>query len=210
MKTVAGRWSLVARGLLFFLVASNQYPATGFAAAVLVENFEDGPSNKVGGRGNTYVQAPSRALAVKAEEGARGGRKALLLKYDKKAEGGPYDSGGWCGYYILLKNGPRYHDGSGYQSITFWVKGARGDEGFVVGLADRHWEEVGDSVKSEPIGRYLQAGRITTEWQKATIPLSTFMLEMKELASVAICFEGSVFPSGAGRGTVVLDDVTFE
>ena len=190
--------------MLFFLAV----PA--FAATALIDDFEDGGSGKVGGRSNTYIMAPSRALAVKAAEGAHGGSKALMLKYDKKDKGGPYDSGGWCGYYTLLKTGSRYFDATGYKSLTLWVKASAGNENFAIGISDRHWDEVGDSVKSEEIGKYLPSGKLTTEWQKATIPLSTFMVEMKELASVAICFEGSLFPGGAGKGTVYVDDLSFE
>jgi hypothetical protein len=181
-----------------------------FAATLLIDDFEGAGTNKLGGRANTYVMAPSRALAVPATQNPHAGSKCLMLKYDKKGKGGPYDSGGWCGYYTLLKTGSRYFDATGYQAITFWVRGETGTENFVVGLADRHWDQVGDSVKSEEIGKYLPAGRLTTEWQKATIPLSTFMVEMKELASLAFCFEGSVLPGGEGRGTVYLDDLMLE
>ncbi len=209
---------LVVKVLFLALVFSAHYLlfttfySLGLAYAnpsLLIDDFEEA-SNKLGGRSSTYVMAPSRSLALKSETGAHGGAKALMLKYDKKDKGGPYDSGGWCGYYTLLKAGAKYFDGTGYQSVSFWVKGAAGGENFVIGLADRHWDEVGDSVKSEAVTRYLPSGKITTEWQKATIPLSTFMLEMKELASLTVCFEGSVFPGGAGKGTVFVDDLMFE
>ena len=180
-----------------------------FAAGVVVDNFEDG-SNKVGGRSNTYVMAPSRTLAIKTAEGAHGGAKALTIKYDKKDKGGPHDGGGWCGYYTMVKSGPRFFDATPYKAFTFWVKGEKGDENFMIGMADRHWDEVGDSVKSEEILKYLPSGKITTEWQKATVPLGEFLLEQKELASVAFCFEGSVFPDGQGKGTIVVDDLMFE
>ena len=179
------------------------------AAPLLVDDFE-GATNKLGGRSNTYVSEPSRALAVRSKDNPHAGTGVLMIKYDKKAKGGPYDSGGWCGYYTTLKSGPRYFDATGYQAVTFWVRGATGNENFVVGLSDHHWEEVGDSVKSEPIGKYLPAGKLTAEWQKATVPLATFMLDMKELASIAVCFEGSLFPDGAGQGTVYVDDVVLE
>ena len=185
-------------------------PVFSFAATALIDDFEDQTANKVGGRASTYVMAPSRALAVKVAEGAHGGAKALMIKYDKKDKGGPYDGGGWCGYYTLVKTGPRYFDATTYQSLTLWVKGEKGGENLMIGLADKHWDEVGDSVKSEEIGKYLSSGKLTAEWQKATIPLSAFMLERKELASIALCFEGSLFPGGAGKGTVFVDDLMFE
>ncbi len=192
--------------VLFFLSG----PLRASADSVLVDDFEQEAANKVGGRTNSYVMAPSRVLALRVTENAHGGKKALVLKYDKKGTGGPYDSGGWCGYYTMLKVGSRYYDASGAKAISFWVRGDREDENFVIGLSDKHWDELGDSVKSEPVVQYLPAGKITKEWQKATVPLSAFMLEAKELASIAICFEGSIYPGGESRGTVYIDDLMLE
>lgn len=176
---------------------------------LLVDDFES-PVNRVNGRSNIYAQEPSRALQVRTQDAAQGGKASLMLKYDKQATGGPYDNGGWCGYYTQVKSGQTWLDASPYTTLTFWVKGAQGDECFMVGLADRHWDELGDSVKSEAIGTYLPAGKITTQWQQARIPLSTFFVDYKELASIAVCFEDACFPEGAGKGTVYLDDVTLE
>ncbi|MEK7817790.1 MAG: DNA polymerase III subunit alpha, partial [Actinomycetota bacterium] len=53
---------------------------------------------------------------------------------------------------------------------------------------------MGDSVKSEPIGQYLPAGKITTAWQKATIPLDdekTFEMMRKGLSDGVFQFESS-------------------
>ncbi len=182
-----------------------------FSAELLIDDFEAAaPVNKLGGNSNTYVMEPSRALALRVKDQAHEGAGALLIKYDKKGTGGPHETGGWCGYYTLLKTGSRFFNATGYSAISFWVKGTAGGENFVLGIADRHWDEVGDSVKSEPIGKYLPAGKLTTEWQKAVIPLDTFLVDMTKLASLAICFEGSVFPNGVGKGTVYLDDLMFE
>lgn len=181
------------------------------AAPFPLDDFET-PTNKVNGRSNTYVQEPSRALQVRTSETAHGGKAALMLKYDKKGKGGPYDAGGWCGYYTQVKSGRQYFDATSYTKLTFWVKGARGEECFMIGVADRHWDEVGDSVKSEAIGTYLPLGAVTTQWQQATVPLSAFFVDLKELASIAICFESGCFPAtaGEGKGTVYLDDLQLE
>ena len=210
MKSAARRSLLVAGCFFSFLATSNQQLSTAFAAPLVVDDFEEGAANKLGGRSNPYVMEPSRALALRVKEEAHGGKGALMIKYDKKAKGGPYDSGGWCGYYTILKSGSHYLDATAYKAITFWVKGATGNENFVVGVADRHWDQVGDSVKSEEIGKYLSSGKLTTEWQKATVPFSVFLLELKELAAISICFEGSVFPEGAGKGTITIDDLVLE
>lgn len=193
--------------LLFILgamVCNSSY------AEVLIDDFNKA-SNLLGGRTSVYQRAPSRALAVQTTSEYYGpGGKSLMIKYDKKAEGGPYGKGGWCGYYTLLKSGDNYFDATSYKAVTLYVKGAKGDENFKIGLADRHWDRVGDSVKSEEIKKYLPQGKVTTEWQKATVPLEAFFLDYKELGSIAVCFEGDCFPGGAGRGTIYIDGLRLE
>ena len=125
---------------------------------LIIDDYEKGAANRLGGRSNTYVSAPSRALAKKTDKEAHAGTSALMIKYDKKNQGGPYGQGGWCGYYTLLKVGARYFDATEYRALTFWIKGSKGGENFVMGAADRHWDQVGDSVKSEPINKYLTEG----------------------------------------------------
>lgn len=175
-----------------------------------VDHFEK-VGNLLGGRTSVYQRAPSRATAATTDREYYGpSGKALVIRYDKKNIGGPGDTGGWCGYYSLLKSGPKYFDGTVFTNLTFWVKGEKGQENFKIGLADRYWEQMGDSLKSEEISAYLPKNQITTEWQKATVPLDVFFLDMKELASVAICFESDCFPEGEGEGVVYIDEVAFE
>lgn len=183
---------------------------TAEAEVKLIDDFK-GEENLLGGKSNVYQQEPSRALFSRKVVERDGKNEAvLMIKYDKKNKGGPYDNGGWCGYYTLLKTDNAYFDISKYKNLTFWVKGAQGDENFKVGLADRHWEQAGDSIKSDQIGTYLKAGKITTDWQKATIPLNLFLIDFSEMASLAICFESECFPDGSGTGAVYIDDIAFE
>jgi len=180
------------------------------AEPLYVDRF-DKPINLMGGRTSVYQQAPSRTLAVTTDKEHYGDTgSALAVRYDKKNTGGPNGNGGWCGYYSIIKMGPKYFDASGLKNFTLWVKGEVGDENFEVGMADKHWEKIGDSVKSEEIGVYLERGNITTQWQKAVIPLDVFFIDMKEVASFAICFEGDCFPDGKGTGVVYIDDIAFE
>jgi len=110
---------------------------------------------------------------------------------------------------IALEEGEHHYlDGRGYKAITFWVRGETGDENFVVGLADRHWYRAGGSIKSEHIGYYLPAGRITTEWQQAIIPLDVYFLDYARLYSITISFEEDCFEGGHGSGVVLIDDVS--
>jgi hypothetical protein len=184
---------------------------------LLLDDFE-GPEaeNTLGGKANIFVQNPSRIMISRDRMLQGTGRSwAAVLSYDRKKEGGPYNSGGWCGYYSLLKQMKNtredvYFDATTFNFITFSVRGENGDESFVVGLADRHWDKVGDSLKSPVIGQYLKAGRITKDWQEARIPLDTFFLDRGKLSAITIAFESSCFPDGSGTGTVYLDNIALE
>jgi len=173
------------------------------------ETREPADVNALGARTGVYQQAPSTAEFVKGESFGRGGA-GLRIIYHKKSKGGPAGNGGFCGYYTLLHTDPTsYLDASAYSYLTFWVRGEKGDEKFSVGAADRKWALTGDSAKSREIGRYLPAGRITTDWQQAVIPLSEFRVDLTQMHSIAICFEGGLYPAGIGRGTVYIDDLAF-
>ncbi len=177
----------------------------------LIDNF-DKQGNTFGGRSSTYMEQPSGIMARRTDEVFYGNSgKSLELRYKKANEGGKFGTGGWCGYYSVIKTGPRqFFDASGYKYLTFYVKGEKGGENFKIGMADEVWEQREDSMKSDQIGAYLKDGKITTEWQKVQIPLNDFWIDNKKLASIAICFEGDVFPEGKGEGTVYIDDMKFE
>ena len=214
-------------GLLFSFLALNAAPA--FAGPLRIDDFNSGEiKNGLGNRTNVFIKAPSKAMVSFRDEEVNGKKsQVLMIRYDKRNSGGPFDSGGWCGYYTILKSPAalvapteenpnpeplpeQYLDGSSYKAITFWVRGEKGDENFVVGLSDRHWDKIGDSVKSEEIGKYLPAGKLSTEWQKATIPLDEFFLDYAHLASISVVFEGELFPETGHTGVVYIDDITLE
>ena len=203
--------------------------ATASAAPLLVDDFNSGEiKNTLGNRTNVFIKAPSKAM-VSFREDSLNGKKSMVLmvRYDKRNTGGPFDSGGWCGYYTILKSPAalvaptpdnpnpepmpeQYLDGSKYKFITFWVRGEKGDENFLIGLSDRHWDKIGDSVKSEEIGKYLPSGKLTTGWQQAKIPLDEFFVDYSQLASISFVFEGDLFPETGHSGVIFLDDVALE
>ncbi|MCX5715584.1 MAG: hypothetical protein NTV07_01740 [Candidatus Omnitrophica bacterium] len=198
-----------------FARQANQQPSMQPTAGVfVVDDFEgEEVKNKLGGKTNVYVRAPSRIMISRRDEAINGkSSKVLMIKYDKKNTGGPGGTGGWCGYYTTIKNEKtgQYIDASNYNYITFFVKGEKGDENFMVGLADEHWDKMGDSLKSEEIGAYLPAGKITPQWQKVKVPLNIFFLDTANLSSITINFEAECFPEGAGIGTVFVDEIALE
>jgi len=186
--------------------APAEAPAAA-AAETVIDTMDDLSKNSLGGRNSTYLQAPSRAAFTKAEEyGKNGG--GLKITYDLKNEGGPRGDGGFCGFYTLVKKGTDgYLDGSPYKYLTFWVKGDKGDEKFKVGVADKMYETMDDSVKSQEISKYLPAGRVTTDWQMAVVPVEDFFVDWKLIASISICFEHDTFDNGAGAGVVYIDEI---
>lgn len=180
----------------------------------LIDDFAgDEIRNRVGSRANVYTRAPSRAMISRRDDVVNGvNKKVLMIKYDKKNTGGPDGMGGWCGYYTLIKNEKtgEYLDGTGYKYVTFWVRGEKGEENFMVGVADEHWDKIGDSLKAEEIGVYLEKGKITTQWQKAKVPLEVFFLDHEKLSAISINFEADCFPEGAGAGVVYIADIALE
>lgn len=201
------------------LLAVAAVPAFTVPGPLLVDNFERHDiRNVLGNPANIFVKGPSDISATRRWIPPQAGRgqEVLMLRYVKRAQGGPENAGGWCGYYTLLKTpgrggaADRYFDGLAYKKVTFWVRGQRGGENFVVGLVDRYWDKAGDSARSLGIGAYLPAGRVTTEWQKAAIPLSEFLVDFRELSAIVFMFEGDLYPSGQQAGAVYIDNVALE
>lgn len=185
-------------------------------AFFIVDDFEDSSKyNQCGGTTNVYQMAPSRII-MSTDEVKRDDTETtvLKLKFYRTSEGGPYGKGGWCGYYTSLKDFKTpdnpYFNARDYSYLTMWVKGENGSENFNVGIADKHWDKAGDSVKSKDIVYYLPEHKITEEWQQARIPLNEFLLDISKISSISIGFDLSCFPEGHGEGTVYIDDIAFE
>ncbi|MCD6460324.1 hypothetical protein J7L67_06615 [bacterium] len=184
--------------------------------AVLIDDFESASKfNLLKGITNVYMMPPARVMLSTVQDEREGKpTNVLRLKFSRRSDGGPYGKGGWCGYYSSIKTisklGAKYFDASNYEYLTFWVKGETGNENFIIGLADKHWDKAGDSIKSNEVISYLDEEQITNKWQKAKIPLSDFLIDISKLSSLAICFEAQCFPEGDAEGVVYIDDIAFE
>ena len=182
----------------------------------VIDDFDKSSTiNLLNGRTNVYQMAPSRVMMSSRKDEREGeSTNVLTLKFKRMGDGGPYGKGGWCGYYSAIKkvskSGTKYFNAANYEYLTLWVKGEKGGENFIVGMADKHWDKAGDTVKSNQIINYLPEKRITQEWQKARIPLADFLLNLGEIASIAVSFERDCFPEGIGKGLVYIDDISFE
>ncbi len=88
---VRGSW-FMAFVLVYSLLTTNYELAF---AATLIDDFEgEEIRNRLGARANVYVRAPSRIMISRTAQEMAGKRSSvLMLRYDKKAEGGPYNLG---------------------------------------------------------------------------------------------------------------------
>ena len=165
---------------------------------LLLDNFDHNDLNLLGRKTNTYKKLPSVCQFLRVSDGNGGGEgRSLKLVYDKQGTG-------WCGYYTLLNQiDGEYFDLSWYDTLSFRVKGEKGKETFEIGMADRNWLTIGDSVKAGPIEKYLPGG-VTTEWQEVVIPLSDFgALDLSQMGSFVLNFHKRQ------EGVLYVDDLKF-
>ena len=97
-------------------------------------------------------------------------------------------------------------------NLTFWVRGEKGGERFQVGLDDKsNPNEKRYKTKMVEITDYIK--QITTEWQKASIPLKDFYakeMNTQTILSVKINNSGIGESSENLNITLYLDDIIFE
>ena len=166
--------------------------------ALLLDDFDHSDINLLARKANAYKRLPSLCLFGRVPDPRVGDQgRSLRLDFDKRTTG-------WCGYYTLLNQiDGAYYDLTPYKGVAFWVRGAKGGEMFEIGMADKSWLTIGDSVKAGSIEKYLPDG-VTTQWQQVVIPLSDFgKLDWAQMGSFVINFHRP------GKGTLFVDDLRF-
>lgn len=150
---------------------------------LLLDNFDHNNLNLLGRKTNAYKKLPSVCRFSRVSS-PRVGEEGRSLRLDYQKEGT-----GWCGYYTLLNQiDGDFFDLSWYDRVSFMVKGEKGGETFEIGMADRNWLTIGDSVKAGSIEKYLPGG-VTPSWQEVTIPLQDFgLLDFSQMGSFVINF----------------------
>lgn len=168
--------------------------------------------NCLKGRTDIYMSNPSKILFVKPFKMKRNNKidNVLKIKWIKMNKGGKKGKGGWCGYYSVFKIREKYLDLTDYKRLTFWIKGEKGGENFVIGLTDKKREKKDNSTKSLSITRYLPEGKITTAWQKAVVPLKSFKINYEQVYSLNVCFESFLYNNKINKGAIYIDDMKFE
>ncbi|MBN2190399.1 MAG: hypothetical protein JW728_04215, partial [Candidatus Aureabacteria bacterium] len=139
--------------------------AYGSDNTLRIWDFNAGNTTDFGGHFNQFASQESSACNYLSDEIYRGsGGRSLEITAEKTP-------GGFCGtwvHFFDVKQKPenrQYLNASGYQYISFRVRGARGGEIFTVQMADASWIQKEDSVPAQPLKTYLPEG-ISTEWQE--------------------------------------------
>jgi len=129
---------------------------------------------------------------------AHSGTQGLRIVYDftKSAEAGqPFPNGGWGVNWLHSPN--KTFDASHFSDLTFWVRGALGNETFLIGMKDIKQTEY--KVPSKDI---LTVER---EWKPFSLPLSQFKVQgvnLEALDNIHFAFE-----SPRDKGSICIDDI---
>ena len=190
---------------LLALITLSVQPA--FAEAIqpkvqLVDDFDHGVQNQLLGYRNVFQAKPSAAVASRVNREYRGNfGRSMCVAVDKRDQG---FCGLWVHFFDFRSPSRDYFDSTKYLYLSFWVKGAKGGEDFVVKIADRNWIEKEDSIPLGHINQFLPGG-VTRTWREVLIPLnSTSKLNWSELGGVILDF------NKGGRYTVYVDDLAFK
>ncbi len=164
---------------------------------LLLDDFDHSDMNLLGRRALGFQQLPSSCTATRVEGGEGRAGRVLKLTYEKLASG-------WCGYYTMLNQvDGEHYDLSGFESVSFDVRGENGGETFELGMADENWVRIGDTLRAGPVDQFLPAG-VTPRWQTVTVPLAAFgTLDLTRMGTFSIIFRQT------GRGVVYLDNLRF-
>jgi len=168
----------------------------------LVSAFDYGNRNRLGGSFGTFGSGTSTARATLANWAD--GRRALTIDFVHTASGP-------CGAWIHLLDFTRpvsdrvYLDATPLKVVTFWIRGATGAEAVLLKAADAAWERKEDALPIGEIGWFLPAGRITTAWQQAVVPLSALPGRLDRRSLAVLSFE-VVSP---GEGRIAIKDLGF-
>ncbi|HMA99581.1 MAG TPA: hypothetical protein VKS21_01205, partial [Spirochaetota bacterium] len=175
--------------LLFFLIIfifSSLY-----AEDIIIDDYEKkGNLNHAGGRRGIFGYNPAVAEIVSGSSAYSGRGNSLKVTWQQKQ--------GWTGNWNTM-NPPL--DVSRAKYFVFYIKGEKGGEGFQIGFKDASYAVEGDASIVGNVRNYIT---VTTNWQKAVIPLSdVFGINFKQLANVLF-----IFPPGE-KQTVYYDNLTF-
>jgi len=193
---------LILLGLLIAMPGFAAAPEVDPKSLALIADFNEGIQNRVGGYHNKFQSAPSSASVYTVTDVFRGeAGRCMKIKANQMP-------GGFCGAWIQLfdlkAEQKKYFDARNYAYLSFWVKGEKGGEDFLVRMADETFIAKEDSAPLGSVKSFLPGG-ITKEWQEVLVPLSK-ITNLDRMNMGGITFDFTI----PGEQTVYIDDVSFK
>ncbi len=169
------------------------------AEELVVADFDSGEKpNNIGGNFGGWDKDPAdftQGCQESFDSVNRHGSKGFSMKldYDVDSKNPAYN-----GFWMFLQN----LDASGYDTLSFWVKGD-GKEGYTTVF------KVELKNANRQVGRYYVTS-VTDKWQKVSIPLKDFkgITDFSNLTELVLVFEDRVVSNK--KGVIYLDDIKFE
>lgn len=163
----------------------------------VLDDFNTGNVNAFGGHFNTFVRSPSSAKLTKSFTDYRGNGGMSLQMTATKTEDVTGEPPSFVGFYVHFYNeflqtdeGRTYLNAATHSYISFWVKGQKGNEDFLVKLADSDWIRREASFTVGRVGNFLESGAVSTEWQQVVIPLSAVPeIDFSSLGGLTLQFD---------------------
>ena len=162
----------------------------------MVDDFDDGADpNLLGGGLGTWTKSDGAITSFYDSVNYRGiSGYGYQINYDVST---PDDE---AGFWTGLNN----QDMSQYQKVSFWIKGAVGEEMLKVGLKD----SVGNETKLL-LNDYLPEGKVTTFWQHVVVPLPDFftVTNWSAMENLSLTFHSAY--GSPYSGAIYIDDIRF-
>lgn len=191
MRTIA----LVIFQTVIISICVEEY---ALGESLVVDTFDDGIQNRLGGYRNGFSSATSKAAIRRVDAVHRGHRGRSLRVTATK------NNAGFCGAWIHLfdfqQKAPTYFDASRYQYLSLWFHG--NSMPVSVRLADRQLVVKESSIQ---VGIVSAESDRSDQWREMLIPLNSATgIDLTQLGAVVLQFEE------AGPHEVHVDDISFK
>ncbi len=164
----------------------------------LISRFNYGNRNALGGYFSAFAKAPCEADLVLGN--TPDNKRGLKFRFDKRADG---FAGFWVHLFDFKAPERVFLDARDVPFLTFRIRGKKGGESLRLQVADKRWNEKGDSVQVADVAEFLSKRRVTKRWQRAVVPLDRLPpgIDRGELAAVVFVV------SKQSRGNVYIKDM---
>ncbi|MBN1270507.1 MAG: hypothetical protein JXB04_13035 [Kiritimatiellae bacterium] len=185
------------------------------AAPLIIDRMEPLRGHDTGSLSTPLCKPPSRLVAVREKCGydqhGRVESGLRLTAHLAPSPENPRTEPGWCAYCITTRKGEVYLDAASHKFLSFYVRGEAGGEKLQVALIDQLRENNPEEAVNVLLEQCLDAGAITTAWQRTRIPLHMFRANLGTVYQVRFIFDNSSYENmTARRLTVYVDELTLE